>query len=329
MTEILTETSKRRVWLDADPGFDDWLAMLMLAANPGIDWIGMSVVAGNAPLPNTLANALAIRQFHGLRVPIFAGCDKALSARPSDVQRITAQGILGESGMRTTRHLLPPCNDPPDGVNAVVALLAALHASPSPVTLVALGPMTNIASALLLDPTVAQHISEIVFMGGSTDRGNHTPAAEFNVFADPEAADVVMRSGLALRMFGLNLCRQVAVAQKHVSDMQTWPNPNAKMLAGYFDAYQRIRSADGAVPMPLYDPVVTAWLAAPHLFEFSTARVDVELIGEFTRGMTVCNFKLSDASKPNVQISMATKGDEVLEIIFKTFKTALNIRPLG
>ena len=320
----MTEPSKRRVWLDADPGFDDWLAMLMLAATPGIDWIGMSVVAGNAPLPNTLANALAIRQFHSLRVPIFAGCDKALSTRPADLPRITAQSILGEIGMRTTGHLLPPCNDPPDGVNAVSALLAALHASPRPVTLVALGPMTNIASALMLDPTVVEHISEIVFMGGSTDRGNHTPAAEFNMFADPEAADIVMKSGLALRMFGLNLCRQVAVTQQHVSEMQTWPGPNAKVLAGYFDAYQRIRSADGAVPMPLYDPVVTAWLAAPHLFEFSTARVDVERVGEFTRGMTVCNFKPMAQAKPNVQVAMAAQGEQVVDFILETLKATLH-----
>ncbi len=320
----MTEPAKRRVWLDADPGFDDWLAMLMLAANPNVEWIGMSVVAGNAPLRHTLANALAIRHFHGLQMPVFAGADKALNVRPSDLPRITAQNILGESGMRTEGQPLPPSADPPNGADAVAAMLAAIHASPAPVTVVALGPMTNIARALLLDPSVTERISEIVFMGGSTDRGNHTPAAEFNVFADPEAADGVMKSGVALRMFGLNLCRQVLVTQKHVRAMQIWPGPQAKVLAGYLDAYQRIRSEDGTSPMPLYDPVVTAWLAAPELFEFVAAQVDVERFGEFTRGMTVCNFKSMAQAKPNVQVAMAAQGEQVIDFILETLKAALH-----
>ncbi len=321
----MTEPAKRRVWLDADPGFDDWLAMLMLAANPNVEWIGMSVVAGNAPLRHTLANALAIRHFHGLQMPVFAGADKALDVRPSDLPRITAQNILGDRGMRTTGQPLPSRADPPNGLDAVAAMVAAIHASLSPVTVVALGPMTNIARALLLDSSVTECISEIVFMGGSTDRGNHTPAAEFNVFADPEAAHVVMKSGVLLRMFGLNLCRQVLVTQKHVQSMRTWPGPQAAVLAGYLDAYQRIRSKDGTSPMPLYDPVVTAWLAAPELFEFVAARVDVERFGEFSRGMTVCNFKPLADAMPNVQVAVAAQGEQVVDFILETLKAALRI----
>ncbi len=317
---------RRRVWLDADPGLDDWLAMLMLAVNPHLEWVGMSVVAGNAPLQNTLANALDIRRHYGLQVPIYAGCDKPLLTPQTDFERITAQNILGENGMQTRADRLPPGSDAPDGVDAVGSMIAALNnaveASPEPLTLIALGPLTNIASALLRDPGIARHIAEIVFMGGSTERGNHTPAAEFNIYADPEAAEVVMNSGIPLRMFGLNLCRQVLLTQDHVRTIQSWPGQRAHWLAGYVDAYQRIRSADGSAPMPLYDPVVTAWLAAPQCFEFSKARVDVELQGRFTRGMTVCDFKPEQAASANVQVAMTAKADQVIELLLESLKVA-------
>ena len=324
-------TPRRRVWLDADPGLDDWLAMLMLAVNPHVQWTGMSVVAGNAPLQNTLANALDIRRHYGLQVPIYAGCDRPLLAPQTGLERITAQKILGENGMHTRADRLPAGRDAPDGVDGVGALIAALNnpannaadASPEPITLIALGPMTNIASALLRDPGIARHIAEIVFMGGSTERGNHTPAAEFNIYADPEAADVVMNSGIALRMFGLNLCRQVLLTQAHVRSMQNWPGQPAQWLAGYVDAYQRIRSKDGSVPMPLYDPVVTAWLAAPECFGFSAARVDIELQGRFTRGMTVCDFKLERAAPANVQVAMTANADQVIDLPMKALQLAV------
>ena len=326
-------TPLRRVWLDADPGFDDWVALLMLAVNPQVQWIGMSVVAGNAPLQHTLANALDIRRHYGLKVPIYAGCDKPLIAPPTGLQRITAQNILGESGMHTRAERLPSTGDAPDGHDAAGALIAALNNATAagqesltplaPLTLIVLGPMTNIATALARDPSIAAHIGEIVFMGGSTERGNHTPAAEFNIYADPEAAAVVMNSGIALRMFGLNLCRQVLLTQAHVRAMQAWPGQRAQWLAGYCDAYQRIRSADGSVPMPVYDPVVTAWLAAPQHFEFSAARVDVELHGRFTRGMTVCDFKPAPTTPANVQVAMAAKGEEVIELMLTSLILAV------
>jgi purine nucleosidase len=320
----VSQSARRRVWLDTDPGFDDWLAMLMLAADSNIEWIGTSVVAGNAPLPHTLANALSIRHHYGLRVPVYSGCSQPLAAAQNAIAPLTAQNILGASGMRTRGDALPLVTDAPDGLDAVDALCQALKASPTPVTIVALGPLTNIASALLRDPGVALHIAEIAFMGGSTERGNHTPAAEFNIYADPEAADIVMHSGVALRMFGLNLCRQVLLTQAHVQAMQKWPGQRAQWLAGYLDAYQRIRSADGAVPMPLYDPVVTAWLAAPECFEFTPARVDIELQGRFTRGMTVCNLKLPAGMVANVQVAMQTRGDPVVQCVMDAVQATVN-----
>lgn len=307
------------VWLDADPGFDDWLTMLMLAAHPRLHWLGISVVAGNAPLDVTLANALRIRQHYGLPVPVHAG-----SALPLCGTLETAQRVLGAEGMRSTGAALPEVAAHADSHDAVAALRAALHASTEPATLLAIGPLTNIARALQAEPDLGERIAELVLMGGSTERGNHTPAAEFNIYADPEAADIVFNApGLKRRMFGLNLCRQVLLERRHVEQVQAWPGARAAWLAGHLDAYQRIRSADGQVPMPLYDPVVAAWLWQPERFTFQSARVDVELHGRFTRGMTVCDFRVSEARPANAEVAMGADGPAVVEQVLQAVQQAL------
>lgn len=311
----------RPVWLDTDPGFDDWLTMLMLAAHPRLRWLGVSVVAGNAPLEVTLANALRIRHHYGLQVPVHAGCALPLAGALE-----TAQRVLGAQGMRSTGAALPEVDAQADSDDAVGALLAALHASAEPVTLLAIGPLTHIARALQAEPGIVAHIDELVLMGGSTERGNHTPAAEFNIYADPQAADIVFNApGLKRRMFGLNLCRQVLIERQHVAQVQAWPGARASWLAGHLDAYQRIRSADGSLPMPLYDPVVAAWLWQPELFSFQSARVDIELQGRFTRGMTVCDFRV-DAQRPaNAEVAISADGPAVVELLLKATRQALRL----
>ena len=306
----------RPVWLDCDPGFDDWLTMLMLAAHPRLHWLGISVVAGNAPLDVTLANALRIRHHYGLKVPVYSG-----SAAPLAGALQTAQHVLGPQGMRTTGDPLPDIPDAaPDGDDAVAAMTEALLASAEPVTLLAIGPLTNVARALQAEPRLRGRIAELVLMGGSTERGNHTPAAEFNIHADPEAADIVFAAGLPLRMFGLNLCRQVLLARGDVNTVRGWPGARAAWFAGYLDAYQRLRRPDGSAPMPLYDPVAAAWLWQPELFRFQPARVDIELQGRFTRGMTVCDFRVGPQRPANVEIAMTADGPAVVELVLKVLK---------
>ena len=309
----------RPVWLDADPGFDDWLTMLMLAAQPRLRWLGISVVAGNAPLDVTLANTLRIRHHYRLQVPVHAGCALPLAGALE-----TAQRVLGAQGMATTGAALPEVDDVADGDDGVAALLAALRGSAEPVTLLAIGPLTNIARALQAEPEIGAHIAELVLMGGSTERGNHTPAAEFNIYADPEAAAIVFNAaGLKRRMFGLNLCRQVLLERHHVEQVQGWAGQRAAWLAGHLDAYQRIRSADGHLPMPLYDPVVAAWLGQPELFEFQPARVDIELHGRFTRGMTVCDFRAGAQQAANAEVAIGCNGPAVIDRVLRAVLQAI------
>jgi purine nucleosidase len=309
---------ERTVWLDCDPGFDDWLAMLLLAACPGVRWAGMSVVAGNAPLVITLDNALRICDLHGWSVPVHAGCDE-----PLEGVKETAQGILGTQGMRTMGTPLPETTRQAASQDAVGALLGHLRSSGEPTTLLATGPLTNIAMGLKRDRVAMSHVSEIILMGGSTDRGNHTPAAEFNIFADPLAASQVFSSGIPIRMFGLNLCRQLLLTQAHVQTLRSLPGAKAQIVAGYLDAYQRIRSADGSLPMPLYDPAVALWLHEPKLFVFQAAPVDVEIQGQFTRGMTVCDLRNRSRRPSNAQVAMEAAADEAMSTFMRLLLKAL------
>jgi purine nucleosidase len=302
---------ERTVWLDADPGLDDWLAMLLLASEPGVHWEGLSVVAGNAPLLTVLDNALRICALHGWHVPVHAGATQALRGSQE-----TAQSILGSQGMRTTGVALSATQRVASDVPAVEALLTHLRQANHLTTLLATGPLTNIAQAWQQDAAAFTQVQEIVLMGGSTDRGNHTPAAEFNIFADPEAAAIVFGSGVPLRMFGLNLCRQLLLMRAHV---QAWrPYTEAgQILHGYLDAYQRIRSTDGSQPMPLYDPTVALWLIAPELFTFQTAPVDIELQGQFTRGMTVCDLRNRGQRPAQVQIAMQVDAEKAMTLFMQ------------
>jgi purine nucleosidase len=225
--------------------------------------------------------------------------------------------------MRTSGPKLPPSPQGCDGQNAVTALLQHLRQSEMPTVLVATGPLTNIAQALQQDPGAMAAISEIVWMGGSSDVGNHTPVAEFNAFADPEALAVVLASGLPLRMFGLNLCRQLLLTRAHVQALQALPGPVAACVAGHVDAYQRIRSADGSVPMPLYDPVVALWLMRPDLFDCRPVHVEVELVGRHTRGMTVCDLRRKPAGSPNVQLALQVQAEAAMALFMDKLVKAL------
>ena len=308
----------KKIWLDTDPGFDDWLTMLLLGSNPEIDWLGVSIVTGNAPVDITYDNALRIKAHDGLSVPIYRGCEQPLAGAIE-----TAQRILGDSGMPTSGDILPPgpASDAPG--HAVDALIAAVRAHPGEITLIAIAPMTNIATALAKAPDIAGKIVEIILMGGSTDQGNHTAAAEFNIYADPEAADVVFKAGIPLRMFGLNLCRQLLVTRVEVERLRALGTARATMLAGYLEAYVRIRSSDGSVPMPMYDPVVALYLEAPELFQFLPAHVAIELKGELTRGMTVCEFRVPRRAPITTQVAHLADGPAAIELLMQRLSAIL------
>jgi inosine-uridine nucleoside N-ribohydrolase len=189
----------RPLWLDTDPGFDDLVTLVMVARSPELRLEGIGVVAGNAPLSTTLDNTLRIAEAFGIEAPIYAGCD-----RPVVQPQKTAEDVLGKGALGTVGKALPPTTRKADTGHAVLELIEAARRMPGELTLVAIGPLTTVAIAMRLDPTLPKLLREIIWMGGSTERGNDTPAAEFNAYADPEAAQVVFSSGANISMFGLN-----------------------------------------------------------------------------------------------------------------------------
>jgi purine nucleosidase len=265
----------RDIWLDTDPGFDDWMAWALLEGHPQMNLLGVSVVAGNAPLSQTLANALSIRAFHGWRTPVHAGADRPL-AQPG----VTAQDVLGSNALATVGRSIPDTAARPDSQQGVQALIDAVLARPGAVTLVAIGPLTNIAQAFTMAPQLPGLLKELVVMGGSIDRGNTTAVAEFNIHADPEAAQIVLGhpDRPPIQLFGLHLCRQVLVGPEHVQHLRALGTELAEVFADHLQAYVDIAARRSATHMAVYDPTPIAWMLAPHLFEMQDARVDVESV---------------------------------------------------
>jgi purine nucleosidase len=314
--------ARRAVWLDTDPGFDDWMAWALLEADPGVDLLGVGVVSGNAPLRATLDNALRIRALHGWTTPVHAGCDRPLVQTP-----VTAQDVLGPQAMATVGRVLPalpasPVQGPDHG-HAVQALIDAVRARPGRVTLLAIGPLTNVATAFALAPDLPALLQGLVLMGGSTDRGNATAAAEFNIHADPEAAERVFSSGIEPVMFGLNVCRQVQVGPAEVGALRALDTERAAIFADHLDAYVGIARRRGGSTMAVYDPTPVAWLARPEAFLLELARVDVELDGRHTRGMTVCEFRVPARAAPNARVATAADGAAVMAWMLGTLPAVL------
>ncbi|VTU36532.1 nucleoside hydrolase [Variovorax sp. PBL-E5] len=295
----------KRVWIDTDMGFDDLAAVLTVAQTPGWRIDGLSLVAGNAPLEVVIDNALRSAAYFGWDFPIHAGC-----ARPLAGELVTAQNILGADAMGSAGRSLPPARAALTDVDAVGALGRYLAAAGEPVALLALGPLTNIATLLRQRPELAARITPLMWMGGSAGPGNHTAAAEFNAAVDPEAINAVLDAGVPLQMVGLDACRQVRVHAADADALRALGTDKAEVLADLLLGYVRIASSDGSLPMALYDPSAAAALVAPGCMRLRPAHVVAECQGEHTRGMTVVEWRVPRRAAANAQV--ASVADEAL-----------------
>ncbi|HEY0453198.1 nucleoside hydrolase [Actinophytocola sp.] len=285
--------------LDCDPGHDDALAIMLAAAHPALRLLAISTVAGNQTLDKTTRNAQRICDVAGIRnVPVVAG-----RAEPLRGNQVVAGDVHGESGLDGPR-LGPPVT-PVTSTDGIGYVRDLLRARPEPVTVVATGPLTNVAALLLAAPDVAGRIDRVVFMGGSTGQGNVTPYAEFNVYADPEAADIVLHSGIPVTMCGLNVTHQ-ALADADVQQRITAiGSPLARVcveLLGFFAS--TYRDIWGFPAPPLHDPVAVALLAEPGVVETTRTRLDIELTGTFTRGATVVDLYRRTGRPPNADVAV-------------------------
>ena len=311
-------TGARPVWLDTDPGFDDLTSWLMLSATPEIELLGVSAVAGNAPLADTFSNAARARDFFGLSAPVYAGRDRPLAG-----PLVTSQHLLGPTGLASVNRTLPQGPYEGEAEDGVHALIEAAYAHPGKMSVLALGPLTNLAQAIQMDARLPGLLREIVWMGGSSDRGNHTAAAEFNAFADPEAADLVLTSGVPFVMVGLNLTRQVIVDPDHLRILRSWPGERAALLADHLEFYLGIRTPGRPGPMPFHDPCAALRLIHPELFTGMPAHVRVELDGTLTRGMTVCEFRVPARGAANAEVLTHARVPESQTAMMALLRMAL------
>ncbi|MBL0447654.1 pyrimidine-specific ribonucleoside hydrolase RihA [Aeromonas veronii] len=271
------------VILDCDPGHDDAIALILALASPELKVLAVTTSAGNQTPDKTLNNALRILTLLGRDdIPVAAGAPKPLAR-----ELIIADNVHGESGLDGPK--LPDPAFAPQAMTGLELMAKCLRESLEPVTLVPTGPLTNIALLLAAHPELKPKIARIVLMGGTAGAGNWTPAAEFNIYVDPEAADMVFKSGIPITMCGLDVTHEAQVMDEDIERVRAITNPVAQCVAGLLDFFM-IYHRDpkwGFAGAPLHDPCTIAWLLAPELFHGVECRVDIETSGEHTVGMTV------------------------------------------
>ncbi|WP_442773498.1 nucleoside hydrolase [Paenirhodobacter enshiensis] len=268
------------IWIDTDMGFDD-IAAVLVTLHQGADVDGISLVFGNAPLAQVARNAAGAARAFAWRMPMHLGAAGPVLGRTE-----TAQAILGETGIPTRGATLPDAPAVATG-NAFLALCRWLETAPAPRRILALGPLTNIATLVLARPDLAARIDELVWMGGGIGMGNHTASAEFNALADPEAAAIVFARVKGAVMVDLDFCRRILAGPETVAPIARAGGRNAALLADLFGGFVDIALSRGRPAMALYDPAAAAVFMRPDLVTLREAHIEVECAGTLTRGRTV------------------------------------------
>ena len=302
--------------LDCDPGHDDALAMILAAHNPALKLLGITTVSGNGGITKVTLNARRVATLARINVPIAEGAGKSILGAFEE-----ANDIHGESALDGAE--LPTPSMELSELHAVDLIAKLIHASSEPVTLVATGPLTNVALFLKMYPDLKSRIKEIVFMGGSASRGNRTPYAEFNIWMDPEAADVVLRSGLALTMCGLDVTHQALVTSKVFTRLQEIGTPLSETIIGLLKFFAKTYDEVFEMPdPPLHDPVAIALLIDRTVVKSRFVNVQVELNGTLTRGATVVDIYGRLGESANCNVALELDSDKFWDMMLDAIKKA-------
>ncbi len=285
----------RKIIIDTDPGQDDAVAILLALASPELQVLALTAVAGNVPLALTERNARIIIDLARSDTSVYAGCDRPLTRK-----LVTAEHVHGKTGLDGIP--LPDPVSPLQPQHAVDFLIDTLRShAPGSITLCALGPLTNLATAFSRAPDIIPRVAEVVLMGGGYfEGGNITPAAEFNIYVDPEAAAIVFRAGIPLVVMPLDVTHQALTSREWVEGMRTLATPVTRAVASWTDFFERFDVAKyGSEGAPLHDPCVIAYLLEPTLFTGRHINVEIETGSDLTLGMTVADWWRVTGREPN------------------------------
>ena len=310
---------KKKIILDCDPGHDDAVAIMLAAAHDEIELLGITCVAGNATLENTKKNALKVCSLIGnTKIPIFSGADK-----PLKFDLVTAEHVHGKSGLDTDGNPIGISEGYViEDMQAVDFIINTCHQQKDPIYLCPVGPLTNIALALKKDPKIKTKIKEIVFMGGAAMcLGNITPAAEFNIYVDPHAANIVLSSGVKTVMFGLDVTHKVNVNDNIIKDIKDNGNKSSILFADLMNFYSKThRRVFNIDESPLHDPCVIGYLIDENIFSGKFVNVQVEEDSLLTRGKTVTDWVKVTDRQPNCHVMTNANSNRFFSILKSELK---------
>lgn len=289
---------KRKIILDCDPGHDDAIAIMLAARHPAIDLLGITIVAGNQTLNKTLVNGLNVCQKLDINVPIHAGMPKPIMR-----EQIVADNIHGESGLDGPKFA--PLVRKAESKHAIQYIIDTLMNSDGDITLVPVGPLTNIAVAMRMQPAILPKIREIVLMGGAYGTGNFTPSAEFNIYADPEAARVVFTSGVPLVMMGLDLTNQTTCTADVISRMKKVGGPAGELFSDIMSFTLKTQYENyGLAGGPVHDATCIGYLINPDAFKMQDMYVEIDVNNGPCYGRTVCDELGVTGKQSNTKVGM-------------------------
>jgi len=301
------------ILLDCDPGHDDAMAMLLALASPEVELLGITTVAGNQTLPKTTANALRILEFAGRDdIAVAAGADRPLVREPA-----VAADVHGETGLDGPD--LPAPQGSPIATHAVDYLAERIDACERPVTLVPTGPLTNIALLLARHPDVAANLERIVLMGGAIAEGNVTPAAEFNIWADPEAAARVFASGLDVTMVGLDVTHKALLTDAHAQRLRA-AGRTGTLVADLHGFYARVhRERYGWNGAPVHDAMALAHVVVPGLVTTVERNVAIDCESQLCRGRTVVDLWQRTGNAANARVATDVDAEAFLDLLIDRY----------
>ena len=330
VTNAFAQAAPKRVIIDTDPGTDDAMAIILALNSPELKVEALTVVPGNVDGRQGLENALKI-------VSLAGRCDVTVAAgaqHPLNQKLITAQFWHGKNGLANVE--LPPTKckaDPRFGPDLIIEMV---HKYPHEITLIPVGPLTNIALAVSKDPSIAALVKDIVIMGGSITGGNVNGAAEANIYNDPEAAQIVFNAGWMVTMVGSDVGERTLITRKYLAELQSSHGPQSDFIAKIADFYLNRSEKSGYSGAAMYDPLAVGIALDPTLGTLKEMHVDVETRGEFTRGETVANRMGSNENnvlhgdhyeiegvidlKPNARVCVASDADRFLNLFISRIR---------